>query len=190
MHKILILCLLPLYLFAWELHKERDGIVIFKEHDSKFKFAQYKAEMTMPHALKKISTAIMNHHSYTSWLSDCIQSDKEGDLVYILMNPPWPLNYRQVWAKIEKKVSKNSLLITLNTIDKKQSQHKGVWFRYLHAEFSLIKKSETSTQVKLSILADPNGYLPTWLVNLMAWKIPYQSLYDLNQYLKLPQPLD
>ncbi len=74
MHKFFLL-LLPLYLFAWELHEESDNISIYKEHTKKFKFAQYKAQMLMP----------------------------------------------------------------------------------------------------------------AWLVNLMAWKIPYQSLYDLNHYLKLGQ---
>ena len=188
MSKFLLL-LLPLYVFAWELHKEVDGILIFKEHDAKFEFAQYKAEMTMPYTLKEVSTAIMNHHSYTSWLSDCIKADKEDSFVYILMNPPWPLNYRQVWAKIEKKLYRHKEIITLNSIDKKSSKHSAVWFNYLHAEFVLIDHNRTSTKVKLSLLGDPNGYLPTWLVNFMAWKIPYQSLYDLNQYLKSPKPL-
>lgn len=186
----LIFLLLPFYLCAWELHKEKDGIFIFKEHDRKFEFAQYKAEITMHYALKSISTAIMNHHSYTSWLSDCIKAERKDDFVYILMNPPWPLNHRQVWAKIEQRVYKDREIITLNSLNKKSSQDSGVWFNYLHAEFILTKKSETSTDVTLSLIGDPGGYPPTWLVNFMAWKIPYQSLYNLNQYLKRTKPLD
>ncbi|MFT7004144.1 MAG: hypothetical protein ACJAWW_001497 [Sulfurimonas sp.] len=187
MYKLFLL-FLPLYLFSWELHKETDNIRIYIEHPPKFKFAQYKAQMLMPYSIQDISDTIMDYHSYTSWLSDCIQSDKVGEEVYILMSPPWPLSHRQVWATIEKIVSKQEHIIRLNSIDANTSKHSGVWFTYLIAEFSLKAKGDLSTQVTLSLIGDPGGYPPAWLVNLMAWKIPYQSLYDLNNYLKISKP--
>jgi len=184
MSKLFLILILPLWLFAWDVYKEKDNITIYKEHDEKFEFSQYKAITTFNFSLKKISDAIMNHHSYTSWLSDCIKADKKEDKVYILMSPPWPLNNRQVWAQIEKKVYKDKAIITLNSIDNKNSDESGVWFKYLHAEFVLTPLSQNATQVSLSLFGNPGGFPPAWMVNWLAWEIPYQSLFDLNHYLK------
>jgi len=180
----LFLLLFPLLLFSsWEFTKEVDHIKLYKNQDKNFKFVQYKAITIMPYALEKISTSIADHHTYTSWLSDCVGSDRYGADIYLLMQPPWPLSQRQVWARLSKRDYKNKTIIRLISLKHKQSSHHGIWFNHLYAKFVLEALSKNETKVTLTLLADPGGYLPSWMVNLMAWKIPYQSLNDLNVYL-------
>ncbi len=170
MYKLLFL-LLPALLFSWQEYKDIDEIKIYKKYDKKFEFAQFKAQTLMPYSSKVISNIIMNSKTYTSWLADCIQADSIDEQVYILMQPPWPLNKRQVWAEIQKK----------------EYENKGVWFNYLYAEFILEETQGLQTQVTLSLLGDPGGYPPSWMVNLMAWQIPYKSLKGLNIYISNSQ---
>ncbi len=179
----LFLLLFPFLLFSWDEYKKIDNITIYKEHNEKFEFIQFKADTILPFSLDKISSTIMYHHSYTSWFSDCIKADKDNNSVYILMQPPWPLEKRQVWADIKKKVYPNKQVITLISIENKTSPYKAIWFNYLYAEFRLHYQTEHSTKVSLSLMGDPGGYPPSWIINFMAWKIPYQTLNNLNQYL-------
>jgi len=179
----LFLLFLPFLLFAWDEYKKIDNITIYKEHNKKFEFVQFKADTVFAFSLDEISYTIMNHHSYTSWFSDCIKADKDKNSIYILMQPPWPLEKRQVWAEIKKKVYDKKQIITLSSTSKKNSDYEGIWFNYLYAEFKLEYISEHSTKVSLSLMGDPGGYPPSWIINLMAWKIPYQTLNNLNIYL-------
>ncbi len=182
MHKLLLL-LLPVLLFSWQEYKDIDGIKIYKKYDKKFEFVQFKAQTQMPYSSKVISNIIMNAQTYPSWLADCIQSDNIDNQVYLLMQPPWPLDQRQVWAEIQKTEYADRKVITLRSIKKYESSNSGVWFNYLYAEFILEETEDGQTQVTLTLLGDPGGFPPSWLVNLMAWQIPYKSLKDLNTYL-------
>ena len=182
MSKFLFL-LLPVLLFSWQEYKDIDEIKIYTKHDKKFEFVQFKAQMQMPYSLELISDVIMDTQTYTSWLADCIQADSEDKQVYLLMQPPWPLNRRQVWAERQKKVYENKQIIILGSINRYTGENKGVWFNYLYAEFILEKSKDHQTKVTLSLLGDPGGYPPSWLVNLMAWQIPYKSLKGLNTYI-------
>ncbi len=186
MHKLLFL-LLPALLFSWQEYKDVDGIKIYKKYDKKFEFVQFKAQTQMPYSFEVISNIIMNSQTYTSWLADCIEVDNIDEQVYIIMQPPWPLNQRQVWTEIQKKRYANRQVITLRSIKKYESKNKGVWFNYLYAEFILEETQELQTQVTLTLLGDPGGYPPSWLVNLMAWQIPYKSLKGLNTYISNSQ---
>jgi len=185
-HKLLFL-FLPVLLFSWQEYKEIDGIKIYKQHDKKYAFVQFKARTQMPYALERISHTIMNAQTYPSWLADCVQAESIDKQVYLLMQPPWPLDQRQVWAEIQKKEYAGRQVITLRSVKKYESENSGVWFNYLYAEFILEETEDRQTQVTLTLLGDPGGYPPSWLVNLMAWQIPYKSLKGLNSYIRNSQ---
>lgn len=186
MRKLLLL-LLPILLFSWQEYKDVDGIRIYKKYDKKFEFVQFKAQTQMPYSSKAISNIIMNAQTYPSWLADCIQADNRDGEVYLLMQPPWPLDQRQVWAELQKTEYADRQVITLRSIRKYESVNRGVWFNYLYAEFILQETQERQTQVTLTLLGDPGGFPPNWLVNLMAWQIPYKTLRELNAYLRNAQ---
>jgi len=179
----LLLLLLPVLLFSWQEYKEIDGIKIYKKHDKKYEFVQFKARTLMPYSSEVISNTLMNAQTYPSWLADCIAAERIDNQVYLLMQPPWPLDQRQVWAEIQKKEYADRQVITLRSIKKYESQNSGVWFNYLYAEFILEEAADRQTQVTLTLHGDPGGFPPSWLVNLMAWQIPYRSLKGLNTYI-------
>ncbi len=183
MRKLLLL-LLPVLLFSWQEYKEIDGIKIYKQHDEKYELVQFKAQTQMPYSSDLISNTIMNAQTYPSWLADCIAAERIDKQVYLLMQPPWPLDQRQVWAEIQKKEYADRQVITLRSIKKYESESSGVWFNYLYAEFILEETADRQTQVTLTLHGDPGGFPPSWLVNLMAWQIPYKSLNELNTYIR------
>lgn len=183
----LLYLFLPILLFSWQEYKDIDDIKVYKKYDEKFEFVQFKAQTQMPYSAKVISDVIMNAQTYTSWLADCIQADNKDEQIYLLLQPPWPLEQRQTWAEIQKKEYEHRQVITLRSIKKYESESKGIWFNYLYAEFILEEMPDLQTQVTLSLLGDPGGYPPNWLVNLMAWQIPYKSLKGLNAYLRNTQ---
>ncbi len=183
MIKVLLLCF-PLLLFAWEEFKNLDEIKIYKKYEEKFKFVQFKAETTMPFSISTVSSTIMDHTTYTSWLSDCIKTDRKKDQIYFLLQPPWPLSKRQVWAEIKKHEYPKRQLITLHSLDTKVSSENAIWFNYLYAEFALDDLGKNKTRLTLSLVGDPRGSIPLWIVNFVAWEIPYKSLLSLKSYLQ------
>ena len=177
--------LLPLLLFSWEEYTQIEGISIYKKHEDKFEFVQFKAQTEFSASLESISQVVMNPQTYTLWLSDCIHAQKKDEHVYILMQPPWPLKKRQVLAKLHSKTYSHKKIITLVSLNRQKQNEEGIWFNYLYAEFLLEKIDKDQTRVTLSLLGDPGGFPPAWMVNLMAWQIPYKSLRDLKDYINL-----
>ncbi len=186
MHKIIIL-LFPLLLCAseWKAFKTLDQIKIYEKYEKEVEFVQFRAVTKMPFSLDWISKTIMDHDSYTSWLSDCIKAEKSNDKIYLLMQPPWPLSRRQVWVEIEKNEYVKKQIITLRSLNIQASSSDAVWFNDLYVAFILEELGRSETKVTLSLLGDIGGSVPHWLVNLMAWKIPYNSLLDLKKQLLL-----
>jgi len=180
----LFLLLLPLLLFSWEDYKTIDNIVLYKKYEDKFDFVQFKAETIMSININDITTVIINPKTYTSWLSDCIKAEDRNKSIYILMQPPWPLMQRQVLTNLSIKKYLNKTDIRLISLNNQAPTSKKIWFNYLYAQFTLEKLDENRTKVSLSLLGDPGGFPPSWMVNLMAWEIPYKSLRDLNIYIQ------
>jgi len=178
----LFLLLTPMLLFSWEEYKMIDNIKIFSKHEKKFSFVQFKAETVMNASINTLNKSIMDPNTYTSWLSDCIEAKRDEGHIYILMQPPWPLTQRQVLADLSIKHYAKKQRILLSSINTQKENSKGIWFNYLYAEFVLEELNTSHTKVTLSLIGDPGGYPPAWLVNLMAWEIPYKSLRDLNLY--------
>ncbi len=77
--------------------------------------------------------------------------------------------------KNTKKDYANRQVITLSSIKKYESKNKGGWFNYLYAKFILEETQDLQTHVTLSLLRDPGGYPPSWLVNLMGLANPLQK---------------
>ena len=180
----LILLLLPLFLFAWEEFKDLDQIKIYKKHEERFKFVQFKAETKLSFSVSRISDTIMDHSTYTSWLANCIKAESRGGNTYLLMQPPWPLKKRQVWTRVAKKEYAHKQIITLRSLETKTASEDAVWFNYLYGEFLLEEINSKETKLTLSQLGDPGGSVPHWLVNLMAWTIPHETLLNLKSYLQ------
>ncbi|MDF1881806.1 hypothetical protein JHD50_10930 [Sulfurimonas sp. MAG313] len=180
----LFVLLFPIILFSWEEYKSVDDIHIYKQDKSQFDFAQFKAETIISVSIDEITKHIINPKTYIYWLSDCINARQDNDNIYILMQPPWPLRKRQVMSKLNIKTYANKKEITLSSINKQPPSSNGIWFNYLYAMFTLEPINETHTKVTLSLVGDPGGFPPAWIVNLMAWEIPYKSLRDLKLYLK------
>lgn len=188
MHKIIIL-LFPLLLCAsqWKAFKTLDQIEIYEKYEEGVEFVQFRAITKMPFSLDRISKTIMDHNSYTAWLADCIKAEKSEGNVYLLMQPPWPLSRRQVWVEIERKEYAKMQLITLRSLNMRTGSSDAVWFNDLYAEFILEELENSELKVTLSLLGDIGGSVPHWLINLMAWKIPYNTLLDLQKLLALRQ---
>ena len=180
----LLLLFIPFLLCAWQEYKEIDNIRIYKKHDKKFKFVQFKADLLISSSIEQVSRVILDTRTYTSWLSDCIEAKPLEENIYLRMQPPWPLNQRQVIAKLEVQDYGKRRKISLISLNEHSTNSSAIWFNYLYAEFILEQGDNNQTKVTLSLLGDPGGYPPSWIVNLMAWKIPYQSLRDLNIYLQ------
>jgi len=174
----------PMLLFSWEEYKTIEKITIYKKYDSKFDFVQFKAKTNIPASMDEITKVITNLQTYKQWLSDCIKAEHANDNIYILMQPPWPLTQRQVLAKLKIRRYPYKKTIILSSVNNQTPTPNAIWFTYLYAEFNLEPIDATHTKVTLSLLGDPGGFPPSWMVNLMAWEIPYKSLRDLNKLLQ------
>ncbi len=184
MPKFFIL-LLPLLLFAseWKAYKTLDQIKLYEKQGKESGSVRFRAETIMPFSSDVIASTIMDHNSYTSWLSDCVKAERTQEKVYLLMQPPWPLSRRQVWVTVTKKAYLKKQVMIIDSLDIKSPSSDAVWFNTLHAEFVLEALKGPETKVTLTLYGDIGGSVPLWLVDLQAWRIPYDSLRDLQKYL-------
>jgi START domain len=110
-------------------------------------------------------------------------------LEYSLFAAPWPASNRDfVYSLQLVKESSDQLVykihsVITNAMPEKDKLIRGEIFESI---YTLTKINENLTRVELSYHADPKGWLPSWIVNIIQRVLPYKILRNLRQRLEEP----
>ena len=110
-------------------------------------------------------------------------------IVYNVTNAPWPVSDRDVLVESEATYDKASRTVT---IDMKSIESPDVpkvnglvRMPRLIGKFTLRSVNDKVTHVTYEIDADPGGMLPHWLVRMASKDIPYITLTNLRDRVKV-----
>lgn len=175
---------------AWELKKSADSIDVYTRTVNESPIKEFRAVGMVAASSSEILSILKDVASYPKWIEDVaysetLESTKDSLSFYYQMNLPWPIKDRDLC--LEMKIFREENVTTV-----KLTSNPGLvppnddFIRMLTVEgqWVITAIDEENSQVQHQFLADPEGSLPAWVVNLFAVDGPHQTMLNLREFVK------
>lgn len=174
----------------WELAKSKDQIDVYTKKFENSPFKAFKAITTIDASVDEIEKVLLNFEDFPNWVFKCYKSNivkkinQNEFLVHQYMETPWPVTNRDMVLnyKLESKQDKSIINITCNS---KAVENDDDCLRIEVAEgkWELIRIDDNKTKIIYQFLADPNGSLPSFMVNMFVVEGPIETINGLKKKL-------
>lgn len=172
----------------WELKKDEDGIKVYTRLIEGSSIKEFKAIGTLPVAAEQIFAVLKDVKNYPDWIED-VQFAKmitdNGDALsfYYQLDLPWPVKNRDMALDMNITNTPDSIILKLtNNKDIEPLNDDFIRMYNVVGQWSLYPISATSTEVTHQFLADPEGSIPAWVINVFIVEGPYKSMKNLASY--------
>ena len=175
----------------WNLNKDRNGIKIFTRDYPNSKFKEYKAQMTVMTTLDVVKDIILDAEHLKDWnyktsKSNVLKTINKNQFIFHLYNDmPWPiLNRDHVSDVVVTYPTEKSILITITPNNDALPETDGVVRITNFKGFWLLEDTDNGISITNQLFGDPEGGVPSWLVNSQLVKSPYTSFSNLKKLLE------
>lgn len=197
----------PIVLFYFALHyhisngqgdcslrKDENGIKVFicKTENTKLRLikATFDLQVSSPELVNLIKDAAgYNHWQYNTVNARLIETISDKELIYYAeVVAPWPISNRDlvVRLKVERDSLSKNTIVTANGVPDYIPGKKGIVRVPMSKSKWIIRPiTESSVSVEYTMLIDPGGSVPLWMVNMVAEEAPYKSFRDLKKMIEL-----
>ena len=175
-----------------DLKKDQDGIKVFtcKTDSSEFKTirAQFKSYASIDNYLD----LVRDINNYKNWHYKSIEpkllkrvSDYEY-VYYTQIEAPWPVQNRDMVLHLRLIKKNEELSVFLESMPEYLPEDdEYVRVPYSKSIMHLVPDPDGSgINVEFTILADPGGSLPIWVVNLVSAQGPYETFKQMKEILE------
>ena len=175
---------------AWELKKEGDSIKVYTRVVPNSPIKEFKASGTMKAKPEAIYAVLRDVPSYPKWIEDVKHAIKiseydSGMTFYYQLALPWPLNDRDMALEMKITSSENTILFALESNPELVAVDEDfIRMVTVTGEWSIQQLDDEFCLVEHRFLADPEGSLPSWVVNMFIVDGPYQTMANLSEYLQ------
>ena len=175
---------------AWELKKEADSIQVYTRSVSNSPIKEFKAVAQINASSEKILAVLKDVPSYPQWIEDVnytkILNSAEDQLsFYYQMDLPWPMKDRDLALHMQISTSPGEISVNLSSAAKEVPLDQDYIRMYtVEGEWIITRVDDNTSDVVHRFLADPEGSLPAWVVNLFIVDGPFKSMKNLRQFVK------
>lgn len=176
----------------WELVKDENGIkvYIYETSDSDIVKAKTNIIVNAPiERVKAILDDIDQRHEWIPFLkvSKALSEFKDNKRIeYSHFSAPWPASDRDFVYQIELTNRSNKKLVynmfSVET-DLKPSDNRYIRADLFESVYTLQALNSETTSVELVFHADPQGWLPNWIINIIQRVLPFKILRNLRNRL-------
>ena len=173
----------------WKLAKEQDGIIVYTKKEENSAFKTFKAIVEIDSPIEKVEKSILDFDSYPEWVYnvenvEIVKENANSIFVYLHLSAPWPVSDRDMILKHVCTKEHSKTLITMESYPSKEEEKDGL-VRIFEAKgkWELNKIDNNKTKVIYQFLADPNGSLPSAIVNMFVLDGPLVTLNNLRNKL-------
>ncbi|MFE8072668.1 START domain-containing protein [Marinobacteraceae bacterium S3BR75-40.1] len=180
----------------WELQKDDAGIRIYTRDVPGSDFQAFKAVTDLDAPLENVIAVMANPKSCLDWVHGCIRSDSFDDenfndrYAYSVNDLPWPAQDRDYVLHMITTSDPET-----GEIDMQLNAEGGVrpdsedYVRVDHSEtlYRFLRNDDGTTHMIWIQHSEPNGALPSWLVNSLAMDLPFKSLQSLEKLAQQPR---
>jgi hypothetical protein len=183
---------------VWEKIGEVDGITGYIRSKSESSINEIKAIGVVDAPVAVIEAVLRDDAARTEYSESCIEasrieipgleSTKDSYYSYHRIGMPWPLYDRDAVGKIELMIDKTTgaLLVQTQNIptDYRTENEDAVRAPVLEGKWILTPIGENKTEALYQVLADPGGYLPSFIINMVSEDLAVKTILGIRKMVK------
>ncbi len=171
-----------------KLRKDEDGIKVYTCHVDSSKFKSILTEFDISCSQDVLISKVLDVPGYTRWQFNTVQAKviktiSEKEKIYrTVIEAPWPVTDRDMVVHL--RISKSEVETVITTDSETgiiEEQPDLVRVPFSHAQWIVTSKNKDQLHVKYTMLIDPGGSVPVWLVNWTCAHAPLQSFQNLKK---------
>jgi len=183
-------------IIEWEEINDQENVKVYSTEVPGSDILKIKTRTIIKSSISNIQSILDNVAHRKNWIpflqeSSIIEIKSNTEKIeYSLFSAPWPATDRDFVYKLTL-ISSNASNITY-TMTSTQHSDKPVSDDLIRADlmestYILTALSPELTRVELIFHADPKGWLPDWIINIIQRILPYLILRNLRQQASLKQ---
>ncbi len=179
----------------WELKTDKDGIKVYVSQVTESKIKAIKVECDVNATASQLVALIMDVNTATGWvyhLKSCSllkQVSPSGLYYYAEVNLPWPAENRDFVGHLTVTQNPDTKVVTIDGPSEQGMVPIKTGIVRITNSFGKWVITPTGTNkinVQYTILVDPGGSIPSWLVNMFAIQGPLQIFRNMKLQLQRP----
>jgi hypothetical protein len=180
---------------GWVLKNKTDNILIYTRDEPGSRFDAIRVTCELTATLSQFVSVIMDVNAGAEWVystksSVLLKQVSPSELFYYSeVNLPWPITNRDFIAHLTVSQDPISHVVTIKgpTVNHYLPEKKNI-VRVAHSEglWVITPLPGHKVSVEYTLITDPGGSLPAWMVNLFATKGPLESFKKLAIQLRKP----
>lgn len=190
-----------LTLFSWvsesqnkdcELRKSAEGIEVYTCKMANSRINSIQSTFTVSSSFSALSEALFDLNNFHKWQYKIVKTEmlkriSKNEFIYRAeLETPWPVSNRDLILHVKMSPTSNPKEYHFSAIGKPDyipPREGFVRVPVSEAHWYIKILDKTNIQVKHSILIDPGGSIPAWLMNLSLAEGPYETFKNLRNYL-------
>ena len=176
----------------WELKKEADSITVYTRSIENTNIKEFKASTKLNSSTETIFRIILDVENYPKWIEDIDHAEllylRESEIgMYYQLGLPWPIKDRDATlvSKYETLPDKSILFQLNNNSDLKGEDADYIRIKEIKGQWLIKPIDNENCEVTYQFMADPEGFLPAWVVNIFIVDGPFKTLKNLDKYAKV-----
>ncbi|MCW9014290.1 MAG: START domain-containing protein [Gammaproteobacteria bacterium] len=179
----------------WQKIKDEDGIAVYTRPVKNSTILKVKTEMviTVPvQSVQALLDKVAHRKNWIPYLNNSQLLDSFSDtekLEYSLFSAPWPASDRDFVYRITRLQHDPSRIVYAMASEEHPlmpEQAGLVRADLIESTYILTALPNGHSRVELIFQADPRGWLPTWIINIIQKVLPYMILRNLRTELLDP----
>ncbi|MEE2742733.1 MAG: START domain-containing protein [Bdellovibrionota bacterium] len=174
----------------WKKVDEEKGVKIFEKKMPGSSILAFRGTAIVNASLGKIYYVLQDYKNEREWV-DMLDKNiilknfsKDERVQYQSFDLPWPISDRDFVYHAKSSLSKSGkkILMIIKSVDYEGAPKTvGVRGSLYRSSFELEKIAPNKTKVDVQIYADPKGFLPKWVVNLIQKGWPLDTLEGIRR---------
>ncbi len=177
----------------WTLETDNEDIKVYVIAVENTDIIKAKSVATLNASLeeiKKILDDIEHRHEWVPFLkaSSILKQDSENNKIeYSIFSAPWPASDRDFVYSLEQTTNTSNqqvyemYSVKSNSMPENEDRVRGEIFE---SKYILTAVNSNVTRIELIYHADPKGWLPNWIINIIQKVLPYKILKNLRDRLR------
>jgi hypothetical protein len=194
---VLLTVVIPVILHAevpWKLAKDDEGIKVYMRSAPGSDANEFRGIAEIDAPIEVIVEVFKDIPSFTKWYGFCkeirlLKHDPENyRVIYFVLKTMGPVKDRDLVMeavdKFDKQSGRYTIAINAMKVELVPIQDKYVRMTDLIATFSMNRLDQGRTHVVYTVKADPAGYIPAFISNLIQKDQPFLTLKGLREMVK------
>ena len=175
-----------------ELRKSAEGIEVYTCKMANSRINSIQSTFTVSSSFSALSEALFDLDNFHKWQYKIVKTEllkriSKNEFIYRAeLETPWPVSNRDLILHVKMAPTSNPNEFHFSAIGKPEfitPREDFVRVPVSEAHWYIKVVDKNTIHIKHSILIDPGGAIPAWLMNLSLAEGPYETFKNLRNYL-------